>query len=203
MPLLRDTSKRRAVVEVEGLAVGGLRLTAADLGVVALSRAMLELAASAGRCWPARCSWRCAGTPSGAPRSRRSPASPGCRSSRCRSGPRACRVKSTPSCGHCAGVVASRPRSVARPGMAGRFAVDRQPTAVIRKRARQRLAALGRHRPAFGRRHRRRARDAGAELDVAAQVEPVGHVAHVAHDLGLAGIALGPLPAVYSSLEKV
>ena len=39
-----------------------------------------------------------------------------------------------------------------------------------------------------------RRRDPGAQADVAAEVEAVGHVVQVAHDLGLAGIALGPLP---------
>ena len=32
------------------------------------------------------------------------------------------------------------------------------------------------------------------ELDVAAQIEPVGHVVEVGEDLGLAGVALAPLP---------
>ena len=40
----------------------------------------------------------------------------------------------------------------------------------------------------------RRGRHAGRELDVAAQVEAVGDVVDVAQDLGLRGVALGPLP---------
>src|SRR5690606_3064246 len=34
----------------------------------------------------------------------------------------------------------------------------------------------------------------GVQLDVPAQVEAVGHVVEVAQDLGLGGVALGPLP---------
>ena len=73
-------------------------------------------------------------------------------------------------------------------------AFDRQPTAMIRCCAVtrlppssvtvQRLSVL----VEFGR------DDIRVQLDVAAQVEAVGDVVRVAQDLGLAGVALGPLP---------
>ena len=37
-------------------------------------------------------------------------------------------------------------------------------------------------------------RDARLEADIALQAEPVGHVVEIAPDLGMPGIALGPLP---------
>jgi hypothetical protein len=39
-----------------------------------------------------------------------------------------------------------------------------------------------------------RSLDAGGELDVAPEIEAVGDVVQIAEDLGLAGVALGPLP---------
>ena len=73
-------------------------------------------------------------------RLRRSPARPGCRSSRCRSWPTRLPVKSTPSCGHCP-VWYQAPAKLSRPGICGMFADDRQPTAVIRNCARYRSPA--------------------------------------------------------------
>jgi hypothetical protein len=56
------------------------------------------------------------------------------------------------------------------------------------------IAAVGSNVPALGVLVPRRRRDAGLELDVAAQVEPVGDMVHVPQDLGLGRIALRPRP---------
>ena len=56
------------------------------------------------------------------------------------------------------------------------------------------LAAVGLDRPFAGLAVEQRRRDAGVELDVAAQVEAIGDVVDVVQDLRLGGVALGPLP---------
>lgn len=59
---------------------------------------------------------------------------------------------------------------------------------------RDHLAGVGGHEPPVARLVVVHRRDAGAELDVAAQREPVGDVVQVAQDLRLGGVPLGPLP---------
>ena len=81
--------------------------------------------------------------------------------------------------------------------MFGTFAVDRQPTAVIRNFATKVSPLLGAHAPAIGGLVVMRGDDAGVEADVALQVEPVGDMVEVAQDLRLAGIALGPFPLAH------
>ena len=105
-------------------------------------------------------------------------------------------VKSTPSCGHWP-VWYQSPLKSCRPGIFGTLAVDRQPTAVTRNFATKSLALFGAHAPAIGGLVVLRGGHAGVELDVALQVEPVGDEVQVAHDLGLAGIALGPFPLAH------
>ena len=58
------------------------------------------------------------------------------------------------------------------------------------------LAPVGRDQPPVGLLVVARGRHRRLELDVAAQVEPVGHELEVAQDLGLRRVALGPLPLV-------
>ena len=71
---------------------------------------------------------------------------------------------------------------------------DRQPIAVTTKRAvtRSPLSVSTVQACAFS--SNDGLGDPGLELDVAAQVEAVGDVIGVAQDLGLGGVALGPLP---------
>ena len=102
-------------------------------------------------------------------------------------------LKSTPSCGHWP-VWYQSPLKSCRPGMFGTLAVDRQPTAVTRNFATNVSPCSVRTLPAIGRLVVVRGRDAAVEPDVALQVEPVGDEVQIAHDLGLAGIALGPFP---------
>ena len=134
--------------------------------------------------------------------SRRSPARPGCRSSRCRSCPTRLPVKSTPSCGHWPvwyhrALEVLEARDVGHVG--GRQAADggdqeRARTASRRPRSRTRQQ--------LGRLVVARAGDARVEADVALQVEPVGDVVEVAQDLGLLGIALRPVPLLLQLLRE-
>ncbi len=107
--------------------------------------------------------------------------------------PTRCPVKSTPSCGQ-RPVWYVAPSNVSRPGKSGMFADDRQPVAMIRKRAVHSSPGSVRtvHRPVAS--SQRGRLDAGVELDVATQVEAVGDVVGVLQDLGLGRVALGPVP---------
>ena len=102
-------------------------------------------------------------------------------------------VKSTPSCGHCP-VWYQSPLNVSSPGMAGTLAVDRQPTAVTRYFAMKVSPVLCTDMPAIGRFVVVRRRNAGPELNVAFQVELVGHEIQIAQNFRLARIAFGPFP---------
>ena len=56
------------------------------------------------------------------------------------------------------------------------------------------VAAVSGHRPAIGRFVKDSGGNARLELDAVAQAEPIGGVVQVGEDLGLGGVALGPLP---------
>ena len=86
----------------------------------------------------------------------------------------------------------------------GTFADDRQPVAMMRKRAVTASPRVGR-RPSSAARPRRSARASTrvSKLDVAPQVEAVGDVLDVAQDLGLGRVALGPLPLLLELLGEL
>ena len=102
-------------------------------------------------------------------------------------------VKSTPSWGQRPVWNVGR-RKVSMPSISGCFAAERQPVAMTQELRRHPVAAVGVDVPALRRVVPGRGGHPGLELDVAAQVEPVGDVVHVAEDLGLGGVALGPGP---------
>ena len=84
-------------------------------------------------------------------------------------------TKLTGSCGHCA-VWKDWPLNESTPSTRGMVGADSGPTAVIRKRARCLLPSCSVTSQRPGRVVVVRRGDAGAELDVAAQVELVGDV---------------------------
>ncbi len=86
------------------------------------------------------------------------------------------------------------PANVSSPATSGSFGADRTPVARTRNRASTVSPPSVVTRQPLERSSHRAADDAGVELDVAAQPEAIGDVVGVAQDLGLGGVALGPVP---------
>src|SRR5207302_11070171 len=61
---------------------------------------------------------------------------------------------------------------------------------------------VSRHRPCVGLAVEDRRLDPGVELDVAPEVEAVGHMVDVTQDLGLGAVALGPMPFLLQLVGK-
>ena len=97
-------------------------------------------------------------------------------------------VKSTGSRGHIP-VCSERPAKLSAPLNSGMFAVDRQPTAVMTKRAVAVWPCSVRSVHRFSASSYSTAIDPGAEGEVLAQIEAVRDMFQVAEDLGLARIA--------------
>ncbi len=110
-------------------------------------------------------------------------------------------TKLTGSCGHCA-VWKDWPLNESTPSTRGMVGADSGPTAVIRNLRAVLAAVLQRHVPGPERIVVVRRGHAGAELDVAAQVELVGDVVDVAQRLGLSGEVLGPAPLLQQLLRE-
>ena len=81
------------------------------------------------------------------------------------------------------------------------LAEDRHPVAMTRNRADHgwpsSVPTVHGRRP-----RRRRPCHPGVEPDVASEIEPIGHVVEVRQDLGLTGVALGPLPLLLELVEN-
>ena len=133
---------------------------------------------------------------------RRSSGSPGCRWRRCRSTPDPLAGEVDAACGP-REVCRIGPRKLSWPSKRFSIGADSMPAQLTKNWASMTSPRSVRDRPAAAVLVEVGAGDGGGELDVLAQVEPVGDVVQPLLDLGLAGELLAPAPVLVELLVEV